>query len=124
VLCGRAVGRVRFGPLARARFLAAGGVHPNTRLDGLKRTPAEQQAPLLQRLAVCHGKLGEHAKAREIAEQILKVAPNDLTALHVAAAACENLRDRNAAIAHCRKILELNPDDAAARKALARLGAK
>jgi tetratricopeptide (TPR) repeat protein len=93
-------------------------------LDGLKRIPAEQQAPLLQRLAVCHGKLGEHAKAREIAERILKAAPNDLTALHVAATACENLRDRNAAIAHCRRILELNPDDAAAKKALARLGAK
>jgi tetratricopeptide (TPR) repeat protein len=88
------------------------------------RAPGEPDALLLQRLAICQGRLGEHAQARETAEQVLKRIPSDLTALRVAAAASENLRDRNAAIGYWRKIRDLMPEDPAAPKALARLGDK
>jgi len=88
-----------------------------------KATDAEKII-VLQRVAICYGKQGNHLKALETAEKILKDRPADLTALRLAAAACEGLHESAKATLHYKKILELDPTDTAAKAALTRLGVK
>lgn len=86
--------------------------------------PAEWEIPILQRIAIAQGKLGRHAEALKLARKLLEADGDDLVALRIAASACEGLRNGPQAIAIYRKLLELNPEDTAAKQALARLGAK
>ncbi|MCZ7643707.1 MAG: tetratricopeptide repeat protein [Planctomycetota bacterium] len=90
----------------------------------LQGAPEAARVPLLQRVAVCQGKLQRHREAFETAQEILKLAPEDLAALRIAAAACEGLRNAPRAVEFYRRILGTVPGDEAAAKALRRLGAK
>lgn len=90
----------------------------------LPRAPAEQKLLFQQRIAVCHGKLKNHAKALALAEEIMKELPSDLVALRVAATASENLRQTAKAVEYYKKVLALTPDDASVKQALARLGVR
>lgn len=90
----------------------------------LKNAPKDARVPLKQRIAVCYGKLRNHRKAWETAEEILKDNPSDLVALRIAAAACEGFRNRVKAIQYYKRILALDPNDVKAKKAIARLGSR
>lgn len=87
----------------------------------LPKAPETARLPVQQRIAVCFGKQGNHRKALETAEGILKSQPKDLPALRVAASASEGLRDAGKAAGYYRRVLEVEPRDANARAALERL---
>jgi len=87
----------------------------------LPKAPVAARLPIQQRIAVCFGKQGNHRKALETAEDILKTQPKDLPALRVAASASEGLRDAGKATGYYRRVLEVEPRDANARAALERL---
>ncbi|MBI3831660.1 MAG: tetratricopeptide repeat protein [Planctomycetes bacterium] len=90
----------------------------------LEKAPESARAPILQRIAICHGRLGNHRKALDNAEALLKTDPKDLPALHVAAAASEALRDGPRALNYYNRIIVVDPADQTARKAIARLNAR
>ena len=90
----------------------------------LPKIAEDKRAPVLQRLAVCKGKLGDHRGALETAQLVLKNNAKDVPALRVAAAACEGLRNAPQASAYYKKVLELLPEDPQALQALKRLAAR
>jgi len=90
----------------------------------LPKLGEDQRAPILQRLAVCKGKLGDHRGALETAQLVLKRNPKDVPALRVAAAACEGMRNASQASAFYKKVLDLMPEDPQATQALKRLAAR
>jgi tetratricopeptide (TPR) repeat protein len=74
--------------------------------------------PLIQNIALCLGKLGNHGKALETARQLLETDPKDLATLQIAAAACQALGDKRLARDYWRKVLDLDPTNPNARRAL------
>ena len=63
-------------------------------------------------------------QAAEVEAMAAQIIPTDATGLHLAAAACEGLQNKPKAVEYYKRILELNPDDTQAQKALARLGSR
>ncbi|MCW8132160.1 MAG: tetratricopeptide repeat protein [Planctomycetota bacterium] len=89
--------------------------------EALPKVAEANRVPLQQRIAVCCGKMGDHRRALQVAREILKAEASDLTALHLAAAASEALRQNADAVGYFKRILELDPTDKNAKAALARL---
>ncbi|MCY3020451.1 MAG: tetratricopeptide repeat protein [Planctomycetota bacterium] len=92
--------------------------------EALGKATEPEKPALLRRIGVCYGKLQNHRKAYDAAEQLLKLSPRDVAGLRISAAACEGLQNRQKAIEFYRRILELEPDDVHAKTALTRLQAK
>jgi tetratricopeptide (TPR) repeat protein len=72
-------------------------------------------------LAVCHGKMGDHKRALELAEENLRGDPKDVTSLKIGASAAENLRIFSKAKDFARRILEILPEDEPTKKLLKRI---
>src|SRR5208337_4866843 len=71
----------------------------------LTQMPEADKPPLLLQLGLCYGHQSSHKKAFDIAQQLLKINPNDINALHLAATASEGMLNKEQALAFYRRIL-------------------
>ena len=65
-----------------------------------------RSADLILRVADCRSMIGEAARARELAAQALKLAPNDVTVTYKAALVYEQTGDRDRALELIGKALD------------------
>ena len=107
---------------ARERYTSGLGAAVGEVVDGAIRTTEETKAQLFANRAACHLKLGDHAATIEDCGAAIELKPLYVSALLRRATALEASGQSQRASEDLRLVLQCEPDNAKATKALERAG--
>ena len=107
---------------ARERYTSGLGAAVGEVVDGAIRTTEETKAQLFANRAACHLKLGDHAATIEDCGAAIELKPLYVSALLRRATALEATGQSQRAGEDLRLVLQCEPDNAKATKALERAG--
>ena len=107
---------------ARERYTSGLGAAVGEVVDGAIRTTEETKAQLFANRAACHLKLGDHAATIEDCGAAIELKPLYVSALLRRATALEASGQSKRASEDLRLVLQCEPDNAKATKALERAG--